>query len=571
MDYIRNGIRFLALVMVCVGFGVLESYSQSLLNKPVTIEADKKPVAGVLKSIGEQGGFYFSYNSNLVKKDSLVTVYARRKTVKEVLDMLFDGRYEYKEKSNYIIIQNAPEHWYVSGYITDAITGDKIINASVYEKQQMVSTLTDEQGYFRLKLRDKTMPAVINVNRSWYADTSLIVRASSSSEIIVSISPKNFQLDTLVVTQYNGIEKSWWGKVLLSSRQRMQSLNINKFFVDMPYQTSFTPGISTHGRMGSQVVNKVSFNVLGGYTAGTNGVEIGGLFNMVRKDARYVQIAGLFNNVGGKVEGVQIGGLFNNVLDTVTACQVAGLSNTVKGAFEGAQIAGISNFTNHDFNGTQVAGISNIAGRDVKGVQVAGIVNTARGKVEGMQVAGVVNVAKTVVGTQLGLINVADSCSGFSIGLLPLIRKGYHKLSISTNEAVNTNLSVKLGTNNFYSIFLGGMNIGAEKVYTFGFGWGADIPVWKWISLNPEITFQHLYLGDWENTNLLTRIYTHISFRLNKYLAIYAGPVLNVYARDQEVVHLGYKPQIPGGGYNLAIHSNTVTSWIGWNAGITLL
>ena len=37
--------------------------------------------------------------------------------------------------------------------------------------------------------------------------------------------------------------------------------------------------------------------MFGGYTAGVNGLEIGGLFNLNKKDVRYVQAAGLFNIV----------------------------------------------------------------------------------------------------------------------------------------------------------------------------------------------------------------------------------------------------------------------------------
>src|SRR5690606_16099068 len=133
----------------------------------------------------------------------------------------------------------------------------------------------------------------------------------------VNITPKSFTLDSVVVTKNSGIEKNWWSRIFVSSRQSVQSLNIDKYFVDMPLQTSLSPGCSTHCDVNSQVINKVSLNVLGGYTAGTDGVEIGGMFNIVRKDVRYVQLAGLFNNVGGEVEGVQMAGLFNNVLDTV--------------------------------------------------------------------------------------------------------------------------------------------------------------------------------------------------------------------------------------------------------------
>jgi hypothetical protein len=36
-------------------------------------------------------------------------------------------------------------------------------------------------------------------------------------------------------------------------------------------------------------------NVIGGYTAGVDGLEMGGVFNINQKDVRYFQMAGVFN------------------------------------------------------------------------------------------------------------------------------------------------------------------------------------------------------------------------------------------------------------------------------------
>lgn len=569
MSYPRSLMRFLILILIACSFSSA-GVAQSLLNKPVTIEMRQKPVSEVLKAIGDQGGFYFSYNSNLFKKDSLVTIYARQKTVNEVLDMLFAGKYEYKEKNNYIIIQQASEYWYATGYVIDANTGEKIINASVYERRQLVSTLTDEEGYFKLRLKDKHIAAVLNISRSWYSDTELVINATAPNNITIGISPKNIVLDTIVVTQNSGIEKNRWSKLLLSSKQRIQSLNINKAFIDMPVQTSFTPGLSTHGSMNSQVVNKLSFNVLGGYTAGTNGFELGGLFNIVRKDVKYVQIAGLFNNVGGEVEGVQIAGLFNNILDTVHACQVAGLSNVVQGKVKGLQIGGISNAVTKEVKGMQIAGISNIAAEDMKGVQIAGISNLVRGDINGMQLSGIVNVAKNVNGMQFSLVNVADSVSGVSLGIVSLVRKGYHKVSVYTNEVLNTNVAVKLGTANLYTMFIAGMNIGTGKAYSFGIGYGSELKIWKWLRFNPEISSQHIYLGDWQHTNLLAKLYMQLNIRVNKNLAFYGGPTLNMLYKEQKIAHEGYMQDIPGKAYHPSVYTDESTTWVGWNAGITL-
>jgi hypothetical protein len=558
--------KFLLSVLI-LAFPVI-GFAQGLLSKSISIQVTRKPVSEALKEIGKKGGFYFSYNSNIIHKDSLVSFTAINKPVKQILDELFEGTYEYTEKKNYIILQQAEGNWFVSGYIMDAITQDRVSYASVYEKNQLVSTLTNEQGYFRLKLKNK-VPANITVSKAWFADTSFTIKPENNNkELALKIIPENFLLDSIVVTQYSALEKTWLSKLLISSRQRMQSINLNKFFVDKPYQASIIPGVGTHGSMTSQVVNKVSFNLFGGYSAGVNGVEIGGLVNIVKNDAQYTQIAGLFNTVGGDVTGVQIAGVFNNVLDSFIGVQVGGVGNHVKEIFSGVQVGGVYNHVSDTFKGTQVAGVANFSKKSLSGTQVSGVANVTTQTITGAQVSGVLNIAKNVEGVQVGLINLADSSSGYTVGLINLVKNGYHKAVISANDIVQLNVFIKTGTIRLYSILFAGKNFIGKDAFTFGYGLGRSIPLGKRFTINPEITTQHLYLGDWDNLNLLMKVTANLNVNLGKYVSVFAGPYVAGYYTTSNVSNEGYLSQIPPAGYNSWKVSNDLNSWIGWNVGI---
>ena len=45
-------------------------------------------------------------------------------------------------------------------------------------------------------------------------------------------------------------------------------------------------------------------------------------------------------------------------------------------------------------------------------VQAAGLLNVCLDEIEGAQVSGLVNVARSVVGSQIGFLNIADTCTG---------------------------------------------------------------------------------------------------------------------------------------------------------------
>ncbi|MFA6058007.1 MAG: STN and carboxypeptidase regulatory-like domain-containing protein [Taibaiella sp.] len=575
------------------------SAGQNMLQKRVTVQAQNQPVREVLKSIEKQAGFYFSYNNNIIHNDSLVTVSLKNKSVEEVLKVLFNNRYQYIESSDHLIIQPAVsfQYWYVSGIVVDKVTGEPISYATVYERQQLISTMTDENGRFRLSLRERRPNASISISKVSYADTLIMLSSEQPQDIRVGIQQVSYVIDSIVIS---GVEKNWLADAFLSSKQTMNSLNLDNFFSKQPFQFSLTPGLGSHGRMGAQVVNKFSLNVLGGYTAGVNGFELGTLFNIVKHDMGYAQIAGLFNIVGGNVSGVQIGGLYNSVLDSVNGIQIAGLSNIVAKDMKGIQIAGLYNHAFHskgiqiagwgsvnvksckgvaigglfnstqNMDGVQIAGFSNVNVKETKGVQIAGIANVSTKGMNGLQIAGFVNITKKLKGVQIGFINIADTSEGYSIGFLNVILKGYHKVSISTSEMQHLTVSYKSGNQRLYSILTAGMQLdNSKKAYSVGYGLGSDRSLGKGFYLNPELTHQYFYTGDEEQQNLLSRLQLNIKYKLGKYCAIYAGPAFSILYAKQKLPVEGYSSDLSN-GYPKVSFGKEVIGWIGWNVGLDL-
>ncbi|MEO8110966.1 MAG: carboxypeptidase-like regulatory domain-containing protein, partial [Ginsengibacter sp.] len=517
------------------------------------------------------------------------------------------------ESGKYIIIRRAPikvtlitnkaltedKIYTVSGYVLDDESGEKLSDASIYEKKLLASALTDENGYFKIKLKSKNKTAELTVSKEFYQDTTVVIQPKFNQQLTITIMPVDDHVSMITVgpgdlyapdslklsietdsliTEYLYVkrdsvklEKTAAGNFLLSSKQKIQSLNLSKFFAERPFQVSLTPRLSTHGKLSPQIVNNFSLNIFGGYSGGLNGVEIGGLFNLDKKDTKYFQAAGLFNLTGGSATGVQFAGINNTVINNLTGWQAAGIYNYVKGKVNGWQVAGIHNHASDTVKGWQVAGISNYANKKIQGLQIAGIGNFSRREMNGVQVAGIFNYAKKLHGLQIGLINVSDTSDGYSIGLLNLVNKGYHKVSFFTNESMNANVNIKTGNAKLYSMLIGGINLNdSAKAYSFGFGLGHDFVFSKNLSLSTELSSQYLYLGSWSYTNLLNKFSLNLNLHLTKNISLFAGPTFNVYYSDQSIAVKGYKINLPPANYHNFNFRNNVNGWIGWNAGITL-
>lgn len=587
--------------------------AQNNLSKNITLDVNRQRLDNVLEILSNKGDFYFSYNSKIIKKDSLVSLNVRNKTVKDVLNLLFNNSYEFKESGNYVIIRKAPirmtmvtkkavvedKIYAVSGYVYDEQSGAAVNEASVYEKKQLVSSLTNGQGYFKLKLKgSKANSVTLFLSKEFYEDTSIVIEPRHNQEVTVTMMPMEREEDKVTIApedyltpdtlqqavadttspnklppaDSSSVERTGMGKFLLSTKQRIQTLNLSDFFATRPFQVSVVPGLGSHGKMSGQVVNNFSLNVFGGYTAGTNGVEIGGIFNINKKEVKYFQAAGVFNVNGGTTHGFQVAGVNNTVLAPVSGFQVAGVNNHVRGQFAGFQLAGVYNHVADSIKGFQLAGVANFSKDKASGLQIAGVGNVSNKETAGVQIAGVFNYTKRLRGVQFALINIADTSEGYSIGLINIILKGYHKLSIFTNEVVNVNAAFKTGNSKLYSILQAGINAGdSNRVYSFGYGLGSELNLNKkrTFSINPELSSQYLYLGSWEYINNLNKIQLNLNIKLGRYVSLFAGPSYSVLISDQTQGIKGYRYPVTPAGYNVHNYSTKVTGWFGWNAGIS--
>jgi hypothetical protein len=56
------------------------TYGQAILQKNISLDINNQRLDNVLEILSNKGDFYFSYNSSIIKKDSLVSFRASNKT-----------------------------------------------------------------------------------------------------------------------------------------------------------------------------------------------------------------------------------------------------------------------------------------------------------------------------------------------------------------------------------------------------------------------------------------------------------------------------------------------------------
>jgi len=578
-----------------------------VLKREVSMSLENASLEKVLVILADEADFNFSYNSKIINVDTLLSLHVENSAVKDVLVTILDQETTYRVSGNHLIlIKEIPKgerdkkniKYEIKGYIYDAESGEALVNVSVYDPAGLVAALSDSMGYYNLTVPTKYEQLNLFYSKKNFYDTLIIVSPSNQSiDIRMARQYPDYDvppIESLQPSAYTPVEEVGIVQKFVARDQRVQAENIDITETRIG-QISIWPNVGTNLKMSGQVENRLSLNILAGYSAGVKGVEVGGLVNIDRKNVSGLQVAGLGNVVGGTTTGAQISGIFNNnrqdvkgvqltgisnvILDTMRGAQIAGISNVLRGTMHGWQVAGISNFTTESVDGVQISGISNYTkkdvdvlqvagvfniGENVNGFQVSGLINAARKNVGGWQIAGLLNYAKTVRlsqlaglgniaservkgaqismlfnyakyvdGGQFSFINIADSVGGIPIGFISIVRKGYHKIEVSAEEVLYANFTYKMGVRRFYNMFTVGIQPGSEgPLWGFGYGIGGQIGTRRAVvSLDLKGT-QIMEDVDEQAFNVSFRFSPLVGIRIVKRLSFFLGPAINLHVSD---------------------------------------
>jgi hypothetical protein len=540
------------------------------LERRVDIAFQNATITQLLTEIEEQSHVVFSYQSTIFSPKTKITVNRRDIRIREVLLITLGNSYSFKQHGDYIIIKKEKEksEVVIRGYVESA-NGEIIREATVYDKRSLASANTDEYGYYELRIETKEIPSTLYLSKLDYEDALIpldtttvlnesVIQASSDSIPYYHIS----SVSKIIKNQ--SMELS-----ALFVRLRPEIQNINDT-IYRDFQTSFVPFIGTNHKLSGNVSNKYSFNILGGYSCETRAFELAGLFNFVETNVRSVQIGGLFNYTGQNQSGLQIGGLFNHTRLNSNGIVIGGLFNYSDSLVKGIEIAGFSNIHPKGSNGFAIAGFANYSGGNSRGMALAGFANVYKSNFKGLQLSGFLNYAKTG-GTQIGIVNIADSLTGVPIGIFNFIRKGYNNIEVSYDEQQFLNLELRSGVNALYSRLLVSSNMlqNDETEWSYGYGIGSAPALAKNLHLNIDLSAQHFLKSNHDpELDMLGKLGIGLEYRITPWISIFGMATANASYRE---INLDYTPYLTEQHYyetEMFDNGYQLNQWIGYKFGL---
>ncbi len=106
-----HGLSLALLVTFCANRPLslraqdVQTQQSKPLDKTITLKVDHERLEDVLDELAQKGYFTFSYQSDILKKDRLVTLTLKESTLREALELILGRTYDYVGSDDYVIIR----------------------------------------------------------------------------------------------------------------------------------------------------------------------------------------------------------------------------------------------------------------------------------------------------------------------------------------------------------------------------------------------------------------------------------------------------------------------------------
>jgi hypothetical protein len=592
---------FLAIAFILMAFSLK---AQNYLTQKMSLAVINDPLSVAFEKLESKGQFNFSFHADIIDLSKKVVINTENRSLKKILNQLLGNKFRYKVVGSHVLIQrkrqyetSINESVRISGQLKDK-SNQPVSNAIIYDPNSKRTIITNVEGRFNIKLDNKGNPLLLSLNAQHFQDTIVYFNSAHSHiEFTINQGTTIERLEPLEHLKPASVQSSSFNNLKLvkffipnKNRYVAEKLNV---FQRGALQMSLVPTVGTNTLSKGRTTNSFSLNIVAGYNYAINGLEIGSAANFIQQDLRGVQMAGAINVTGENVNGVQIAGGINKAMGKVSGTQISGGTNLANTQLNGMQIAGGFNLAGNSsytesngFNG-QIAGGVNInrlertnlqisggvnKANSVKGTQVSSLYNEAE-EIDGLQLTALLNKTRKLNGLQLGIVNYADTIeNGLQFGLINIVKSGYRKLELSTNETFHFNVAYKTGGRFLYST----LKTGGGKYLHAGYGIGMIFRKEKTASFNIDYIASAVFntrKGSDFFLGNMTKIHFDINLKLNKKLQLFAGPSFNFFVpqTNNENGLASYTSFTPGIKFiNKAIATNKTQNWWGWHLGFKI-
>ncbi|GAB2769658.1 TonB-dependent receptor [Rhabdobacter roseus] len=297
-----------SVVFVSLAYASHEGRAQEVMDRTITLHAERVGLQKVLRQLEKQAAVKFAYSPKNIQADRPVTLHVSAKTLSETLQTLLGPLgISYQMASGRILLlpqeESTPPRTTASagepkpalairGTVSDD-KGEVLPGVSVLVKGSQAGTTTDGKGYYQLDVPDATATLVF----SFVGYLSREVMVGSKTTLDVALSPDTRALEEVVVVGYGTQRKKELTSAVTSvNRAKLEGFNVSSFSEALTGQVAGVQISQVNGGPGAPL--NVRIRGTGSITAGNNPLYV--------VDGFPLNVEGLSNLNTNDIESIEI-------------------------------------------------------------------------------------------------------------------------------------------------------------------------------------------------------------------------------------------------------------------------
>ena len=195
---------FLFLSFICVhNKGISQD---TFKDKLISLKVSKGSIKQILSELKDRTDCVFSYSSARVDLDEEVFVGRKKKTINEILEIIFEKQPiipYFKEDKRVILAYDVRKNEYLAntiilnGFIKDKATGEPLIGASIYNRKREIGTLSNDFGYFQFQVNQEV--DTVTFSYLGYKPRSFPIKKLKTELFSIFLNPEPLKIDDVVI------------------------------------------------------------------------------------------------------------------------------------------------------------------------------------------------------------------------------------------------------------------------------------------------------------------------------------------------------------------------------------
>jgi len=209
----------LIVFLLSVRFSYGQGENNTVLDQKISLEAHQESLASILEKIAQEASVYFSYDPLLIKADKKIDASLTSKSIREVLEVLLEGKFTYSLLDNQVVITTpetlqdslkrdsllVSQHPMITfrGKVVDYHEKESLPFASISLRKASLGTISNTDGEFVLKIPGFLLRDTVVISCLGYRQFRKAVADIREDASVIYLQPANFQLQEIKVVYIN--------------------------------------------------------------------------------------------------------------------------------------------------------------------------------------------------------------------------------------------------------------------------------------------------------------------------------------------------------------------------------